>query len=63
MLLIVMATFIGTPTLGYQKGHVYKLIVEGNSVMRLDHTGFCPYRSLRAFLRNWTNVRVIDPTE
>ena len=57
--MIIVATFTGTytPSLGYKTGHVYKLRVEGNSIMRLDHTGWCPYQSLRAFLRNWTNIR------
>lgn len=58
---IVMATFIGVTNtrLGYRTGGVYKLRLEGNTIMKLDGTGFCPYGSIRAFCRNWTNIKLV----
>jgi hypothetical protein len=58
--MIIMATFIGKPTLGYVTGHVYKLRVEGNSIIRFDQTGYCPYKNVKAFLRNWASIRVVN---
>jgi hypothetical protein len=57
----ITATFIGTNSLGYEKGKEYQLKVsdlQGVSVKRLDGTGKCPYMSLSAFFKNWDNIRV-----
>lgn len=60
--MIIEATFIGTPSLGYKTGSKYKLIIpdfRGMTIKRLDGTGTCPYQSLSVFLKNWTNIKLI----
>lgn len=56
---IVLATYIGKPTLGYYPGQVYQLRLEGNTIVRTDGTGYCPYGSVRAFCRNWTSIKLL----
>ena len=60
--MIIKATFVGTNSLGYENGKDYELKVDNVdriSVTRLDGNGKCPYESLAAFLKNWTNIRVV----
>lgn len=61
--MIIKATFIGTDSLGYEKGKKYELKIsnlQGVSISRLDGTGKCPYQSLSAFFRNWDGVYLIS---
>jgi hypothetical protein len=60
--MIIEAKFIGKNSLGYETNEKYKLKVSdfgGMSIKRLDDSGKCPYESLSAFLRNWTDIRII----
>lgn len=60
--MIVTATFIGKDgSLGYKNGATYRLQIIGNTIMRGDDTGKCPYGSIAAFLKNWTGVMIGDP--
>ena len=62
--MILSAKFTGENSLGYETGKIYKLKMPSyNSmvIMRLDNTGRCPYQSIAAFLRNWTNIKVLNP--
>lgn len=57
--MIVQAKFKGRPSLGYVPGQIYILRVKNRlsmSIVRMDGTGYCPYQSLSAFLRNWDNI-------
>ena len=59
--MVIIATFTGVNSLGYENGKEYKLKIvnlRGISVKRLDGGGECPYQSLSAFLRNWNNIYV-----
>lgn len=56
--MIINATFIGTNSLGYEKGKKYDLKLDGSTICRLDGTGKCTYQSIRAFLSNWYNIEV-----
>jgi hypothetical protein len=63
--LMISATFVGNSSLGYEHGKTYELKVHnelGIGIMREDDTGLCPYQSLPAFLRNWTNIIVDKKT-
>lgn len=55
----IRATFRGTsPSLGYEPGKEYVLIIRTRKmfITREDHSGYCPYESLNAFFANWTNI-------
>lgn len=59
--MIIIATYTGTNSLGYENGKEYHLKLaetRGMSIKRLDGTGTCPYESISAFLKNWNNIRV-----
>lgn len=59
--MIITATFTGTNSLGYEKGKVYKLKLAdfgGITICRINDTGKCPYQSISAFLRNWSNISI-----
>jgi hypothetical protein len=61
--MIIEAKFIGKNSLGYETNEKYKLKVSdfgGMSIRRLDDSGKCPYESLSAFLRNWTDIHIIS---
>jgi hypothetical protein len=61
--MIIKALFKGKDSLGYEKGKTYELKVEdfgGMTIRRIDNTGKCLYESLSAFLRNWTNIEVLE---
>lgn len=61
--MIIEATFTGKNSLGYETGKEYKLKVAdfgGMTIRRIDDTGKCPYQSISAFLRNWSNIKVIS---
>jgi hypothetical protein len=54
---------LGKNSLGYETNEKYKLKVSdfgGMSIRRLDDSGKCPYESLSAFLRNWTDIHIIS---
>jgi hypothetical protein len=53
---LITAKFIGKNSLGYETGKTYKLIIVGNTVKRLDGSSECPYESIAAFVKNWTNI-------
>lgn len=53
---LITAKFIGKNSLDYEFGKTYKLIIVGNTIKRLDGTGVCPYESIAAFTKNWTNI-------
>ncbi len=57
--MIIEAKFIGKPSLGYENGKKYKLRIDANSICRLDGTGKCPYGSVAAFMRNWTEIETL----
>jgi hypothetical protein len=58
MLVTVKARFIGRDSLGYKRGETYNLIIEDNTIRRVeDNEGRCPYGSVSSFLNNWTDVR------
>lgn len=59
----IKAIFKGKDSLDYEKGKSYELKVAdfgGMTIRRIDDTGQCPYLSLSAFLRNWTNIEVLE---
>lgn len=61
--MIIEATFTGKNSLGYEAGKEYKLKVAdfgGITIRRIDDTGKCPYQSISAFLRNWSNIKVVS---
>ena len=58
--MIIRAIFTGSNSLGYEKGKEYKLKVVDLQVQRLDDTGKCPYKSLVAFLKNWSDIQVVS---
>jgi hypothetical protein len=61
--MIIKATFTGKNSLGYNNGSEYTLKVAehgGMSVKKLDGEGVCDYKSISAFLRNWSNITVIQ---
>ena len=56
----ITAVFIGSDSLGYETGRPYRLkvLTFGSMVIRrVDGSGKCPYSSLSAFLRNWTDIK------
>ncbi len=53
---IIRAKFIGKNSLDYEFGKTYKLIVVGNTIKRLNGRSECPYESIAAFVKNWTNI-------
>jgi hypothetical protein len=58
----IKATFKGKDSLGYVKGKEYELKIANFGRMiirRVNGTGQCPYQSISAFLRNWTNIESI----
>lgn len=61
--MIIKAIFKGKSSMGYGHGLEYTLRVAehgGMSVKRMDGTGFCEYKSLSSFLRNWDNIQIIE---
>lgn len=63
IMLKIKAKFIGRNSRGYQHNLEYVLHIAeygGMSVRRTDGTGYCPYQSLSAFLRNWTNIITLE---
>lgn len=55
----VTATFVGSNlSMGFIKGQTYTLDVRGNTIY--TGTKSCPYNSLEAFLRNWTDIEVVS---
>lgn len=60
--MIIEATFTGKNSLGYETGKQYKLKVAdfgGMTIRRIDDTRKCPYQSISAFLRNWSNIKIV----
>ena len=55
----IKAKFIGTNSLGYENGKTYHLKIFGASIQRIDGTGNCIYHSLKSFLSNWENIKVV----
>lgn len=58
----IEAIFMGKNSLGYEKGKEYKLKIAdsgGMTIRRFDDTGECPYQSISAFIRNWSNIKVV----
>lgn len=57
--LIIEAVFVGRDqSLGYHYLKKYQLEVNMNSVCDVEGVGLeCPYSTVEAFLRNWTEVR------
>jgi hypothetical protein len=58
----IKATFKGKDSLGYVNGKEYELKIAnfgGMTIRRVNGTGQCPYQSISAFLRNWTNIELI----
>lgn len=58
----IRAKFRGSESdsLGYIPGKEYDLMLteySGMSISRLNGDGMCPYQSLSAFLRNWTDIK------
>ena len=50
----IRAKFIGEDgSLGYRKGEVYRLVIDGNKIREPRP---CPYSSVEAFLANWEPV-------
>jgi hypothetical protein len=61
--MIIKAKFIGGNSLGYETGKEYELKIEDQrsmTISRQDGTGKCPYQSLSAFLRNWTDIKLVE---
>ena len=61
--MIIEAKFTGKNSLDYETGKEYKLKVAdfgGMTIRRFDNTGKCPYLSVSAFLRNWTDIRIVS---
>ena len=57
------AKFTGSNSLGYEVGKEYDLQIlseKGISIIRFDGGGRCVYESLYSFLKNWTNIIVIN---
>lgn len=57
------AKFTGTDSLGYESSKEYELKIldkKGILIVRVDRGGGCVYESLSAFLKNWTNIVVIN---
>lgn len=55
--MIIKALFIGTNSLGYEKGKTYELkLISGNIIKRINGTGMCEYGSIYSFFDNWTNI-------
>jgi hypothetical protein len=66
--MIIKAKFQGSESdvLGYVPGREYELMILERGAMtisRTDGTGMCPYQSLSAFLRNWTDITHEDKTK
>lgn len=57
---LIEAKFIGEDSLGYVKGNTYKLLLNGLTIVCIDGSGRCPYGSLRALLKNWSDVKIIE---
>ncbi len=60
-MIYLTAVFNGENSLGYEKGMLYRLKIfhfGSMTICRLDDSGKCPYSSLSAFLRNWTDIKV-----
>lgn len=48
---------------GFRNGHTYKLqMVNGHMIKRVGSSNdtAVPYESIRSFLKNWTNVKVLS---
>lgn len=60
--MIIQARFVGQDgSLGYRHGSTYRLNVWLNSVRDIEGVGLeCPYSNAEAFLRNWSDIRVIQ---
>ena len=59
----IQATFTGRDSLGYQHGIRYTLNVLNTKpvlISRAGSAGSCIYASLAAFLRNWSDIVVIE---
>jgi hypothetical protein len=63
-MIIFVAKFIGTNSLFYEKGKMYKLKAtafnDGIWIERLDGTGKCFYASLYSFLKNWNEIKSVQ---
>ena len=63
MSLMIKATFSGADgSQGYVEGLEVDLFVVRNQIVRPYGGGRTPYGSVEAFLKNWTNVKVIPGT-
>lgn len=54
--MIVDAKFTGEDSLGYEHGKYYTIYFFASSriiIMRMDNEGYCLYKSLKLFLKNW----------
>lgn len=59
--MIIIATFTGINSLGYETGKEYESeipSVKGFSIKRKDGTGKCVYESISSFLQNWNNIKI-----
>ena len=57
----IKATFCGmNNSMGYINGKEYELILHGTYISRVeDGGGICPYSSILAFFKNWTNIKTL----
>lgn len=62
------AKFIGADSLGYEHGKEYDLLVNCSNnpdvpiqIVRNSGGGWCPYASLKAFLKNWEPINPLAP--
>ena len=56
----IKAKFIGKDSLGYVHGQEYELLIKSDQIMRKNGSGFCPYGSVAAFLKNWDEVKIVN---
>lgn len=57
----VHATFTGTDgSMGFKKGRKYEFEIESNVLMCEEVKTACPYDSVAAFLRNWSEIDVLE---
>lgn len=58
----ITATFVGKDaSYGYSHGARYTLVLDDRTnicIEREDGSGRCPYQSLGAFLRDWSDIKL-----
>lgn len=69
----ITAKFVGTNSLGYEKGKTYTLLINqrGNKIYieresdnrewGSGNSSVCIYNSIRGFLNNWDSIHVLKP--